>query len=214
MKKLIFLLAIFLVGFCSVTTSEAKSNHKHYHYNKVYKHKKVKITKKKINMQIVRNVTITLSSNYDESNTASFFANDRNRYLNKKENENNNNRLTRNADPIPFRVGSDLIRKASLYIGSNARQLGLPARLWCADFMNMLLGGHDRRAFSYINRGAKAQYGCTNCVAVTTRKGGGHVGVVKGYDSRGNPIIISGNHNRRVGIGVYARNRVIAYRYI
>ena len=50
--------------------------------------------------------------------------------------------------------------------------------------------------------------------AVTTRKGGGHVGVVKGYDTKGNPIMISGNHARRVGIGVYAKNRVIAYRYI
>lgn len=213
MKKLIFLLAAMLVSFGSITTSEARPNHKRYHYSKVYKHKKVKITKKRPNVEIVKSVTLTLSNSHDDSIPAFFFANDRNRHLDKKENGNNNNRLNRNIEPT-FTVNSDLIRKASLYIGSNAKQLGLPARLWCADFMNMLLGGHDRRAFSYINRGAKAQYGCTNCVAVTTRKGGGHVGVVKGYDSRGNPILISGNHNRRVGIGVYARNRVIAYRYI
>ena len=106
------------------------------------------------------------------------------------------------------------IDKAQVYIGMNARQLGLPLRLWCADFMNMLFGGSDRRAISYASRGTPAAYGCTNCVAVTRRKGGHHVGIVKGYDGRGNPLLISGNHGRRVGIGTYSKSAVIAYRYI
>ncbi len=42
-------------------------------------------------------------------------------------------------------------------------------------------------------------------------KNGGHVGVVSGFDSNGNPIIISGNHNKRVGVAVYPRERVYAY---
>lgn len=108
----------------------------------------------------------------------------------------------------------NLIVKSKQYLGANARQLGLPTSQWCADFMNMLVGGKDRRAYSYLNRGAPAKHGCINCVAVTRRKGGGHVGVVTGYDSRGNPIIISGNHSRRVGIGVYARHAVVSYRYV
>jgi GTP-binding protein len=58
------------------------------------------------------------------------------------------------------------------------------------------------------------EYSGTAVEAVTKRKGGHHVGIVKGYDQKGNPIMISGNHNRRVGVGVYARNRVIAYRYV
>lgn len=107
-----------------------------------------------------------------------------------------------------------LAARASRYIGANARQLGLPARLWCADFMNMLVGGSDRRAISYARRGAPARHGCINCIAVTSRRGGAHVGIVKGYDARGNPILISGNHGRRVGVGVYALNRVIAFRYV
>ena len=40
---------------------------------------------------------------------------------------------------------------------------------------------------------------------------GGHVGVVQGVDRHGNPIIVSGNHGHRVGVGTYPRSRVIAY---
>jgi uncharacterized protein (TIGR02594 family) len=78
----------------------------------------------------------------------------------------------------------------------------------------MLVGGKDRRAISYASRGTPASYGCTNCVAVTHRKGGGHVGIVKGYDVNGNPILISGNHSHKVGIGTYSKNSVVAYRYL
>jgi uncharacterized protein (TIGR02594 family) len=108
----------------------------------------------------------------------------------------------------------DPISTAMQYLGKNARQLGLPPALWCADFMNMIFGGRDRRAVSYAKRGAPAQHGCVGCVAVTKRKGGGHVGIVKGYDSKGNPILISGNHGRKVGLGKYAKKAVIAYRYV
>ena len=108
----------------------------------------------------------------------------------------------------------DLISRAMNYVGSTGPQLGLPSRLWCADFMNMLVGGKDRRAVSYASRGSPAPYGCTNCVAVTSRKGGGHVGIVKGYDSKGNPILVSGNHSHKVGIGTYSKTSVIAYRYL
>lgn len=106
------------------------------------------------------------------------------------------------------------IEKAQAYIGMNARQLGLPLRLWCADFMNMLFGGTDRRAISYARRGTPASHGCTNCVAVTKRKGGHHVGIVKGYDSKGNPILISGNSGRKVSVSTYSKRVVIAYRFL
>lgn len=109
---------------------------------------------------------------------------------------------------------TNLIRKAEGYIGANAHQLGLPSSLWCADFMNMLVGGADRRAISFTHRGAPAPAGCVNCVAVTRRRGGYHVGVVAGYDGNGNPILISGNHGRRVGVGTYSRGKVIAFRYV
>ena len=112
-------------------------------------------------------------------------------------------------------TSGNLVNRAYQYVGATAGQLGLPRRLWCADFMNLITGsGSDRRAISYARRGSPASYGCTNCVAVTKRRGGGHVGVVAGYDGRGNPILVSGNHGRRVGIGTYNRRIVVAYRYL
>lgn len=111
--------------------------------------------------------------------------------------------------------GSDLASRARNYVGATAGQLGLSRRLWCADFMNMITGsGSDRRARSYLSRGTPAPYGCTNCIAVTSRRGGGHVGVITGYDQNGNPIIVSGNHGHRVAESVYNKRRVIGYRYI
>src|SRR5262249_13078600 len=47
--------------------------------------------------------------------------------------------------------------------------------------------------------------------AVLYRKGGGHVGVVSGFDIMGNPVVISGNHGHRVYESVYPRSRVLAY---
>jgi formylmethanofuran dehydrogenase subunit C len=46
---------------------------------------------------------------------------------------------------------------------------------------------------------------------MTRGPNGGHVGVVSGIHPSGNPIIISGNHNRRVGVGIYPRGRIYAY---
>lgn len=186
MTKLITLLTAMLVSFTVVTIVEAKPKNKKNHYQNV--------------------VTI----NGDENNSAVFFTNDRAR-AGFVENP------VRTGMKRSFTTfsGGDLVTKASRYIGANARQLGLPSRLWCADFMNMLTGsGTDRRAISYARRGSPAPHGCTNCVAVTKRRGGGHVGIVSGYDSIGNPILISGNHGRKVGVGVYAKHRIVAYRYI
>jgi uncharacterized protein (TIGR02594 family) len=197
MKKLIFVLAVMLGSFGFLIESvSAKPNNKRYHYNK----KSVMVNDQ------------NLYNDVDEDTAAGFFTKDKERTL------GSNFKHKNGTGQIPVsstkRTGADLINKASVHLGSSARQLGLPNRLWCADFMNMLVGGNDRRAISYKTRGKPAAHGCTNCIAITKRKGGQHVGVVSGYDEAGNPIIISGNHNRRVGIGVYARNKVLAYRYI
>jgi uncharacterized protein (TIGR02594 family) len=48
-------------------------------------------------------------------------------------------------------------------------------------------------------------------IAVMSRRGGGHVGVVSGIDASGNPIIISGNHGRHVREAVYPRGRIYAF---
>jgi uncharacterized protein (TIGR02594 family) len=107
--------------------------------------------------------------------------------------------------------GFGIVAKARAYLGATGPQLGLPARLWCADFVNMITGGGtgSRAARSWLSRPrVGAQVGA---VAVFGRRGGGHVGVVSGFDASGNPIVISGNHGGRVRESVYASARVLAY---
>lgn len=48
-------------------------------------------------------------------------------------------------------------------------------------------------------------------IAVMARRGGGHVGIVSGFDRAGNPIIVSGNNRGAVREGTYPASRVIAY---
>lgn len=107
---------------------------------------------------------------------------------------------------------TSLVAKARSYIGTNptGRQ-----SLWCAAFMALIAPRAARRvknpnwardwaALPHV----PAQVGAI--VVLTRGKGGGHVGVVSGFKGE-NPIVISGNHNRVVGEGVYPKSRVIAY---
>lgn len=48
-------------------------------------------------------------------------------------------------------------------------------------------------------------------VAVLTRKGGGHVGIVKAIDPNGNPIVESFKYFGSVGEAVYPKSRVLGY---
>ncbi|MCL4713192.1 MAG: hypothetical protein KJZ73_18285 [Pseudorhodoplanes sp.] len=114
-------------------------------------------------------------------------------------------------------ASSDLIARASADLGKTAYEVGVRPTLWCAAWLNTVLGGGTGSdlARSYVTYGRPAAPGCIGCIAVLTRgKQGGHVGIVTGYDARGNPILISGNHNRRVGAGAYPRTRVIAWRAV
>ena len=71
-------------------------------------------------------------------------------------------------------------------------------------------GSDMARSFaSYGRRVSGPQVGA---IAVMSRgRGGGHVGVVSGIDGKGNPIVVSGNHSRRVAESVYSRSRIYAY---
>jgi uncharacterized protein (TIGR02594 family) len=108
-----------------------------------------------------------------------------------------------------------LVTEARKYMGTNPTDR---TRLWCATFMNMVLaktgykGTNSDAAKSFAQYGRRISEPKVGAIAVLTRgKKGGHVGVVSGVDANGNPIIISGNHNKRVGESVYPRSRVIAY---
>lgn len=108
-----------------------------------------------------------------------------------------------------------LVSEARKYMGTNPTDR---KRLWCATFMNFVLakigyaGTNSDAARSFAYYGRRISEPRVGAIAVLTRgKHGGHVGVVSGIDKNGDPIIISGNHNRLVGEGLYPRSRVIAY---
>jgi uncharacterized protein (TIGR02594 family) len=210
MKKLIFLLVAMLVCISYSTVASAEPKSKPHHYAK--SHKKVKKQQPpKVDIRTIKlNEMLAI---YSDDTSSGFFA------LEKAREEFSKVQIVKVKKPEIKQVytsqeSKDLVEKASKYLGFGPNQLGLPRSLWCADFMNMLVGGHSRAAASYLNRGSYAKYGCVNCVAILKRRGGNHVGVVSGYDDEGDPIIISGNHDGVVGIGKYRRERVIGYRVI
>jgi uncharacterized protein (TIGR02594 family) len=109
---------------------------------------------------------------------------------------------------------SSLVSEARRWIGTNPTG---KANLWCARFMNFVLeragyrGTGSDLAMSFRHYGRSVSGPQVGAIAVLSRRGGGHVGIVSAVDANGNPVIISGNHGRRVGEGVYSRGRVIAY---
>lgn len=108
-----------------------------------------------------------------------------------------------------------LIKEGKKYIGGNPTGRN---RLWCADFMNFILKRsgykttHSRLAKSFLHYdGKKLRKPVVGAIAVVSRRGGGHVGVVVSITKSGDPVLLSGNHNRKVAIARYPKNRVIAY---
>ena len=121
--------------------------------------------------------------------------------------------------PLPV-AGSDvggtgIVAEARRYVGGNPTGR---SSLWCGHFMNLVLersghrGSGSNMARSFASYGTRIAGPQVGAIAVMSRgKRGGHVGVVSGIDASGNPIMISGNHNRRVAETVYPRGRIYAY---
>ncbi len=114
---------------------------------------------------------------------------------------------------------SAVLLEALRYRGKTAGQLGLPAKLWCADFMNYVLnkaggnGTHSRSARSFLQFGKRLDGPRVGAIVIFARGGSnsGHVGVVRGTDGEGNPIVVSGNHGHKVWESVYPKHKVLAY---
>jgi uncharacterized protein (TIGR02594 family) len=121
------------------------------------------------------------------------------------------------AAQVPGAAG--VLLEALRWRGRTASQLGLPTKLWCADFMNFVLhkaggkGTKSRAARSFLDFGKKLDGPRVGAIAIMYRKGpnSGHVGVVRGTDGQGNPIVVSGNHGPVVTQSVYAKEKVMAY---
>jgi uncharacterized protein (TIGR02594 family) len=110
-------------------------------------------------------------------------------------------------------TSNSLVEEARKYIGTNPTGRG---RLWCGAFMDFVLRrtghpGGGNLALGYSHYGTRISGPQVGAIAVMGRRGGGHVGVVSGIDANGNPIIISGNHNRTTAESVYPRSRIAAY---
>jgi uncharacterized protein (TIGR02594 family) len=110
-----------------------------------------------------------------------------------------------------------LVTEARKYIGTNPTAM---QRRWCARFLNLILtktgyrGTGSDAARSFASYGRRINEPRIGAIAVLSRgknQNLGHVGIVTGVDGNGNPVIISGNHGRRVGESTYPRARVIAY---
>ena len=104
--------------------------------------------------------------------------------------------------------------------GATAPQVGVPSDLWCADFMNFILGQTgqsgtgSRAARSFLKYGKALDGPRVGAIVVLTRGGNGqsgHVGIVRGTDGEGNPVVISGNHGNKVSESIYKKEKVLGY---
>jgi uncharacterized protein (TIGR02594 family) len=109
---------------------------------------------------------------------------------------------------------SNIVAEARRYLGGNPTGRG---SLWCARFMNMVLqhsgyrGTGSDAARSFASYGQRVSGPQVGAIAVMARRGGGHVGIITGIDSQGNPIMISGNNGNRVKEAPISRGRIYAY---
>ena len=109
---------------------------------------------------------------------------------------------------------SGIISEARRYLGGNPTSR---SSLWCARFMNLVLqrsgykGTDSDAARSFANYGQRVSGPQVGAIAVMSRRGGGHVGIITGIDASGNPIMISGNNGNRVREAPISRGRIYAY---
>ncbi|MDP2411398.1 MAG: TIGR02594 family protein [Pseudolabrys sp.] len=121
------------------------------------------------------------------------------------------------AAEVPGAAG--ILIEALRYRGRTAKQLGLPTQLWCADFMNFVFrsaggkGTQSRAARSFLKFGKKLDGPRVGAIVIFSRKGPetGHVGIVRGTDGQGNPIVVSGNSGPTVRQSTYPKHKVLAY---
>lgn len=111
--------------------------------------------------------------------------------------------------------GGSLVSEARSQLGNGA--IYGRSNLWCARFVNWVLKATGHRgtgsdmAASFAHYGTRVSGPEVGAIAVMSRRGGGHVGIVSAVTSQGDPILISGNNRHRVREAVYPRQRIYAY---
>lgn len=111
---------------------------------------------------------------------------------------------------------TDVVSEARRWLGSGP--VFGRRNLWCARFMNFILAhtGHPGTgsdlAWSFAHYGHRVWGPVIGAIAVMGRgHRGGHVGIVSGIAANGDPILISGNHGRRVAEARYPKGRISRY---
>lgn len=102
-------------------------------------------------------------------------------------------------------AGGSLASIASRYVGLSGPQIGLPARLWCGDFLNMvrrkagLRAPVSRRAFDQAQFAQRIGAARPGAIMIYGRgRGGGHAALIVETHGDGTVTTIEGNVSRRV----------------
>jgi uncharacterized protein (TIGR02594 family) len=89
---------------------------------------------------------------------------------------------------------------------------GVALAAWMRE-SGIALPKHWYRAKAWLDWGTALNVPVLGCVVVFERTGGGHVGLVVGYDRTNNLLVLGGNQNNRVSIAAFSRARVAGYRW-
>lgn len=118
-------------------------------------------------------------------------------------------RRPRQVRPAAILPASGIAGYAARFVGRSGPSLGLPSHLWCADFAAMVLRATgyrtvaSRRAIDMARAGPRIAHPQDGALAITTRRGGGHVSIVAEVYPDGSFLSINGNGTgRRVTVSV------------
>ena len=91
---------------------------------------------------------------------------------------------------------------------------------WCATFVahclqvaGVAFPKHWYRALDYTNYGTRISKPAYGCVAIKTRKEGGHVCFVVGQTKQGKLVCLGGNQNDKVSYAIFDPNVFTAFRW-
>lgn len=113
----------------------------------------------------------------------------------------------------------DLVRIARRHLGKRASDLGLPRRLWCGDFANLvrreagLKAVPSRLARAQASIGRRLSSPRVGAIAVISRRGGrmaGHTGIIAAFDASTLTLVSGNSIGRRVAEETVSMSRLIA----
>lgn len=113
----------------------------------------------------------------------------------------------------------DMLKSMSKFNGEHKAWWKDDETPWCGLFVGYILGTCQRKVVDAWYRAkawdtpsmTKLEAPAYGCLAVFSRKGGGHVGFVVGKDKAGNIMVLGGNQSNAVNIKPFSPSRVTGY---